>query len=573
MSPVGVFMTWRRFAFPLALVLSLLCPAEARADANVVIRQVYGGGGTAGAPYANDFVELFNRSTTAVTLAGASIQYAPSGQMFTQSVALSGIIPAGGYYLIKLSGGTATATFLPIADAVGSMDLNATAGTVALVTTTALVSSCSSATLVDVVSYGPGSLCSEGGLPAAAPSDTTSVTRLSFGCQDTDNNQDDFQITPPRPLNALSSQHPCTSASCATELQGSSSSGPAAGGKGFVNVLTAEDCAWVASSNVSFITIISNASGKGAYPVVYEVAPNTAGAARPGTLTIAGKTFTVTQAGTDTPPSGGGFDSGGGGTPPTGGGGGSGGGTPPTGPFLAIDAPVPSAAVTSAFEVGGWAVDPAAPSGPGVDAVQFYLLPDGNLPSPVFLGTGSYGWNRADVGAQFGARFANSGYHFTITGMMPGTYLLGVYARSVVTGSFSISNTVRITVNANVLMSIDVPAPEVSISSPTLWVGGWAIDRTAPSGTGVDTAHVYAYRNPQDGNGEPAIFLGVATMGLTRGDVASLYGSRYADSGYQLVVDRASAGLTPGVYNIAVLTHSTATDTFNNWAVVRVILR
>ena len=43
---------------------------------DIVISQVYGGGGNAGAVYTHDFIELFNRGTTTVSLAGWSVQYA-----------------------------------------------------------------------------------------------------------------------------------------------------------------------------------------------------------------------------------------------------------------------------------------------------------------------------------------------------------------------------------------------------------------------------------------------------------------------------------------------------------------
>ncbi len=43
---------------------------------DLVISQVYGGGGNATASYRNDFIELFNRGTTTVSLAGMSVQYA-----------------------------------------------------------------------------------------------------------------------------------------------------------------------------------------------------------------------------------------------------------------------------------------------------------------------------------------------------------------------------------------------------------------------------------------------------------------------------------------------------------------
>src|ERR1044072_7618446 len=42
---------------------------------NVVISQVYGGGGNAGATFTHDFIELFNRGNTTVSLAGWSVQY------------------------------------------------------------------------------------------------------------------------------------------------------------------------------------------------------------------------------------------------------------------------------------------------------------------------------------------------------------------------------------------------------------------------------------------------------------------------------------------------------------------
>ena len=45
------------------------------ANAQIVINEVYGGGGNSGAPYKNDFIELKNIGSTTVTLTGAYIQY------------------------------------------------------------------------------------------------------------------------------------------------------------------------------------------------------------------------------------------------------------------------------------------------------------------------------------------------------------------------------------------------------------------------------------------------------------------------------------------------------------------
>ena len=243
--------------------------------------------------------------------------------------------------------------------------------------------------------------------------------------------------------------------------------------------------------------------------------------------------------------------------------------------LMNVDTPTSGATLTSAFEVGGWAIDTGAPIGTGVDAVQFYVFPNaGNAPG-VFIGQGSYGLARGDVGAAFGSRFTNSGYHFTITGLGPGQFVLGVYARSTVTGTYSIVRTQPFTVSATALMSIDSPRPEVAITANTIGVSGWSIDRavesSGPSGTGVDMLHVYAYPNP--GSGQAPIFLGVASVGVHRPDVGALYGTRYDNSGYTLTVDRSATGLAPGIYNIVVHSHSTVTGAFNNVALVQVTLQ
>ncbi len=71
----------------------------------------------------------------------------------------------------------------------------------------------------------------------------------------------------------------------------------AAGATGRVVTVTAgSGCGWTATSNASWITITSGASGSGGGSVTFNVAANT-GASREGTLTVAGQAVTVTQAG------------------------------------------------------------------------------------------------------------------------------------------------------------------------------------------------------------------------------------------------------------------------------------
>ena len=59
----------------LAIAAALLvAPAARSASSDMVVSQVYAGGGNSGATYANDFVEVFNRGTTAIDLGTWSIQ-------------------------------------------------------------------------------------------------------------------------------------------------------------------------------------------------------------------------------------------------------------------------------------------------------------------------------------------------------------------------------------------------------------------------------------------------------------------------------------------------------------------
>ncbi len=83
--------------------------------------------------------------------------------------------------------------------------------------------------------------------------------------------------------------------SCTYSISPTSSSIAAAGGTGTVAVSAGTGCAWTAGSSASWVAVTSGSSGSGDGPVTFSVAANP-GDARSGTLTIAGQTFTVTQA-------------------------------------------------------------------------------------------------------------------------------------------------------------------------------------------------------------------------------------------------------------------------------------
>ena len=87
--------------------------------------------------------------------------------------------------------------------------------------------------------------------------------------------------------------------SCTYTLSPASKSFKASGGMGKVLVTTTGECLWLASRQDIWIRVDSpsNGGGQGSGTVTYTVESNNTGSARTGTLTIAGQSFTVKQAG------------------------------------------------------------------------------------------------------------------------------------------------------------------------------------------------------------------------------------------------------------------------------------
>jgi hypothetical protein len=81
---------------------------------------------------------------------------------------------------------------------------------------------------------------------------------------------------------------------CSFSLSSTSATFPLLGGTGTVTATPSPaTCAWTAVSGAPFIAVTAGAAGTGARAVTYTV--SSASAARAGTMTIAGRTFTVTQ--------------------------------------------------------------------------------------------------------------------------------------------------------------------------------------------------------------------------------------------------------------------------------------
>jgi DNA/RNA endonuclease G (NUC1) len=176
-----------------------------------VISQVYGGGGNSGATFTNDFIELFNPGSQAVSVAGWSVQYASSVGTTWQVTNLTGSIPAGGYYLVQESQGAGGTTPLPTPNASGTIAMAAGAGKVSLVaSTTALTGACPTG-FVDQVSF--GTAASDCGFKTTATlTNTTAALRGDQGCAFTGDLSVDFATGAPNPRNSASPLHVCPGA-------------------------------------------------------------------------------------------------------------------------------------------------------------------------------------------------------------------------------------------------------------------------------------------------------------------------------------------------------------------------
>src|SRR3954454_7254892 len=107
-----------RLARALAIAIGALALAAAPASAaspDIVVSQVYGGGGNSGATYTNDFVELFNRGPASVDVTGWTVEYASATGLFNQSTPLTGSIMPGAHYLVQEGAGAGGTTPLPAA--------------------------------------------------------------------------------------------------------------------------------------------------------------------------------------------------------------------------------------------------------------------------------------------------------------------------------------------------------------------------------------------------------------------------------------------------------------------------
>ncbi len=254
--------TWKT-ALGTALSAALIAAPLAAAPANatepspaaigtspVVINEAYLSGGSSGAAFKNKFVELYNGSDAPVSLEGWSVQYRSATATGAPSsvAALTGSIPAKGYYLLKGgSNGTAGAD-LPVADATATgFNPAGGGGTIVLAKQAVALnplptgSVIEPANVADLIGYGTSNTFET--QAAAAPSGNADVKSLNrSNGADTNNNFADATLnaaitpkaangTAPGPVDPPVDPGPGTPPAVKTiaEIQGSGAASPLAG--------------------------------------------------------------------------------------------------------------------------------------------------------------------------------------------------------------------------------------------------------------------------------------------------------------------------------------------------------
>ena len=140
-------------------------------------------------------------------------------------------------------------------------------------------------------------------------------------------------------------------------------------------------------------------------------------------------------------------------------------------PYIWIDTPAKNATVRSPFLVGGWALDLSARNDTGVNTIHAWAYPV-NGGAPIFAGAMSRA-SRPDVGAAYGARYADAGFGIAAS-LPPGSYVLVLVPWSTVSNGFDF--------DSMVFLPLTVAAPAVS-SSAQLRVVEW---NTHHGGYGTD---------------------------------------------------------------------------------------
>lgn len=170
--------------------------AEASLADHVVINEIsIEGVASAGGEF-DDWVELYNPTTASTSLSGWSIQKTNASGVSLYRKALTGVIPAGGYYLIVRDNASTTQSLKDLANVLAAGSVSGFALTndniIYLVNNNVDVSSSTDPShIIDLVGFGTATIYE--GAPALNPTAGKSLARKLDG-EDSNNNNLDFAI-------------------------------------------------------------------------------------------------------------------------------------------------------------------------------------------------------------------------------------------------------------------------------------------------------------------------------------------------------------------------------------------
>ena len=170
--------------------VSVVAPtASAATDgSNVVINEVYGGGGNQRAAFDKDFVELYNPTDQPIDVTGWTIEQRSTGDNVGNTHTLTGVVPAKSTFLITSKPGSNGNAITGADDTTAKFNFSGKGAIAVLLD--------ANGNEVDLVGWGGASRAE--GAPAGGTTNGTSIQRITLGV-DTDNNAADFTVATPTP--------------------------------------------------------------------------------------------------------------------------------------------------------------------------------------------------------------------------------------------------------------------------------------------------------------------------------------------------------------------------------------
>ncbi len=203
--------------------------AQPAVAGDIVISQIYSNGGNVGSTFQHNYLELFNRTNSAIDFAGWRIFPASASGTFDVSVSFTssrGVsIGAQKYLLIQFGPDSANGaplapdfavpfTLPPIPGIPPLPPINLSPSGKVFLTrpnTNLFGATCvPNSEIVDFVGYGSAANCFEGTGPAATITNTTAAVRKLGGCTDSEDNANDFLANAPNPRNSSSPANNCS---------------------------------------------------------------------------------------------------------------------------------------------------------------------------------------------------------------------------------------------------------------------------------------------------------------------------------------------------------------------------